>query len=48
MGSCDICNIFHFHLPPLSGRIEIEEEGQQRRNPTVSDSCKFTVDDNRY
>lgn len=36
-------------FPPLfAKRIEIEEEGQQRRNPTVSDSCKFTVDDNRY
>ncbi|OXB75967.1 UNVERIFIED_CONTAM: hypothetical protein H355_012935 [Colinus virginianus] len=35
-------------FPPLfAKRIEIEEEGQQRRNPTVSDSCKFTVDDNR-
>ncbi|XP_040525748.1 zinc finger protein 185 isoform X21 [Gallus gallus] len=34
-------------FPPLfAKRIEIEEEGQQRRNPTVSDSCKFTVDDN--
>uniref|UniRef100_A0A803YRW7 Zinc finger protein 185 with LIM domain n=1 Tax=Meleagris gallopavo TaxID=9103 RepID=A0A803YRW7_MELGA len=34
-------------FPPLfAKRIEVEEEGQQRRNPTVSDSCKFTVDDN--
>ncbi|OXB58692.1 hypothetical protein ASZ78_016864, partial [Callipepla squamata] len=34
-------------FPPLfAKRIEIEEEAQQRRNPTVSDSCKFTVDDN--
>ncbi|XP_048815624.1 zinc finger protein 185-like isoform X4 [Lagopus muta] len=34
-------------FPPLfAKRIEIEEEGQQRRNPTVSDSGKFTVDDN--
>ncbi|XP_052529632.1 zinc finger protein 185 isoform X2 [Tympanuchus pallidicinctus] len=34
-------------FPPLfAKRIEIEEEGQQRRNPTVSDSCKFTADDN--
>ncbi|XP_032300437.1 zinc finger protein 185 isoform X17 [Coturnix japonica] len=34
-------------FPPLfAKRIEIGEEGQQRRNPTVSDSCKFTADDN--
>ncbi|XP_072192874.1 zinc finger protein 185 isoform X6 [Excalfactoria chinensis] len=34
-------------FPPLfAKRIEIEEEGQQRRNPTVSDSRKFTADDN--
>nr|XP_009937214.1 PREDICTED: zinc finger protein 185 [Opisthocomus hoazin] len=35
-------------FPPLfAKRIEIEEEeGQQRRSPTVSDSCTFTRDDN--
>ncbi|KAM6323079.1 zinc finger protein 185 [Podargus strigoides] len=34
-------------FPPLfAKRIEIEEEeGQQRRSPTVSDSCRFTADD---
>lgn len=39
--------IFIFFLPP-SERIEIEEEGQQRRSSAVSGSCKFTPDDNRY
>ncbi|KAM6252116.1 zinc finger protein 185 isoform 3-T9 [Spheniscus humboldti] len=35
-------------FPPLfAKRIEIEEEeGQQRRSPTVSGSCRFTPDDN--
>ncbi|KAM9227369.1 zinc finger protein 185 [Leptosomus discolor] len=35
-------------FPPLfAKRIEIEEEeGQQRRSPTVSGSCRFTLDDN--
>ncbi|KAM6300204.1 zinc finger protein 185 [Aegotheles albertisi] len=35
-------------FPPLfAKRIEIEEEeGQQRRNSTVSGSCRFTPDDN--
>ncbi|KAM8799990.1 zinc finger protein 185 [Eudromia elegans] len=34
-------------FPPLfAKRIEIEEEGQQRRSSTVSDSCKFTPDGN--
>ncbi|XP_062441041.1 zinc finger protein 185 [Rhea pennata] len=37
-------------FPPLfAKRIEIEEEeGQQRRNPTVSDSCKFTSDSKSF
>ncbi|XP_068813567.1 zinc finger protein 185 isoform X25 [Struthio camelus] len=34
-------------FPPLfAKRIEIEEEGQQRRSSTASDSCKFTPDGN--
>nr|XP_047926697.1 zinc finger protein 185 isoform X3 [Anser cygnoides] len=34
-------------FPPLfAKRIEIEEEGQQRRSSAVSGSCKFTPDDN--
>ncbi|KAM6381751.1 zinc finger protein 185 [Pluvialis apricaria] len=35
-------------FPPLfAKRIEIEEEeGQQRRSPTASGSCRFTADDN--
>ncbi|XP_059680540.1 zinc finger protein 185 [Gavia stellata] len=35
-------------FPPLfAKRIEIEEEeGQQRRSPTVAGSCRFTLDDN--
>ncbi|XP_040428052.1 zinc finger protein 185 isoform X2 [Cygnus olor] len=34
-------------FPPLfAKRIEIEEEGQQRRSSAVSGSCKFSPDDN--
>lgn len=40
IGSSDICLFLPF------ARVDIEEEGQQRRSSTGS--CGFTPDDNRY